>query len=93
MNWLMGARVQLGPTLQKICETDYPESWPTLDLDILKYLASQNQKNIHGALFALRYLVKKYEFVMPDSERRWVTDSCPFHKLKSSSLNKWWIEI
>ncbi|KAK4750955.1 hypothetical protein SAY87_004437 [Trapa incisa] len=58
-------RVQLVECLKTIIQTDYPEQWPHL-LDWVK--RSLQDQQIHGALFVLRILARKYEF-KSDEER------------------------
>ncbi|KAL5781974.1 hypothetical protein ACOSP7_007003 [Xanthoceras sorbifolium] len=59
-------RVQLGECLKTIIHADYPEQWPHL-LDWVKHNLQQDQQ-VHGALFVLRILSRKYEF-KSDEER------------------------
>ncbi|KAL5542858.1 hypothetical protein UlMin_010568 [Ulmus minor] len=57
-------RVQLGECLKTIIHADYPEQWPLL-LSWVKHNLQQDQQ-IHGALFVLRILSRKYEFKSDD---------------------------
>ncbi|KAF5465214.1 hypothetical protein F2P56_015241 [Juglans regia] len=58
-------RVQLGECLKTIIHADYPEQWPLL-LDWVKHNLQDQQ--VHGALYVLRILARKYEF-KSDEER------------------------
>ncbi|KAG2726210.1 hypothetical protein I3760_01G101700 [Carya illinoinensis] len=58
-------RVQLGECLKTIIHADYPEQWPHL-LDWVKHNLQDQQ--VHGALYVLRILARKYEF-KSDEER------------------------
>lgn len=53
-------RVQLGECLKTIIHADYPEQWPHL-LDWVKHNLQDQQ--VYGALFVLRILSRKYEWV------------------------------
>eukprot|EP00951_Prasinocladus_malaysianus_P037569 scaffold404857_cov51-Prasinocladus_malaysianus.AAC.3 len=48
--------------LQSIVYSDYPEQWPDLLPAVMQNIGSQEQLRLHGALFALRILARKYEF-------------------------------
>lgn len=54
-------RVQLGECLKTIIHADYPEQWPRL-LDWVKHNLQQDQQ-VFPALFVLRILSRKYEYV------------------------------
>ncbi|RZB54080.1 importin beta-like SAD2 [Glycine soja] len=58
-------RVQLGECLKTVIHSDYPEQWPHL-LDWVKHNLQDQQ--VHGALYVLRILSRKYEF-KSDEER------------------------
>lgn len=53
---------QLGECLKSIVYTDFPDKWPDLLPAVLQNLTSQEQPRMHGALYALRILARKYEF-------------------------------
>eukprot|EP00873_Tetraselmis_striata_P029005 jgi/Tetstr1/449269/TSEL_036472.t1 len=53
---------QLGECLKSIVYTDYPEKWPDLLQSVVQNLTSQEQPRMHGALYAMRILARKYEF-------------------------------
>lgn len=57
-SWM--CRVQLGECLKTIIHADYPEQWPCL----LEWVKENLQaSNVYGALFVLRILARKYEWV------------------------------
>lgn len=58
-------RVQLGECLKTVIHADYPELWPALLPSIFNNLKSANQQRVFGALYALRILTRKYEYVSP----------------------------
>ena len=58
--FLLLSRVQLGECLKTIIHADYPEQWPTL-LPWVKH--SLQDQQVYGALFVLRILSRKYEYV------------------------------
>lgn len=58
----MLCRVQLGECLKTIIHADYPEQWPHL-LDWVKLNLSQDDPQVYAALFVLRILSRKYEYV------------------------------
>ncbi|XP_023881797.2 importin beta-like SAD2 isoform X2 [Quercus suber] len=58
-------RAQLGECLKTLINSDYPEQWPRL-LDWVKHNLQDQQ--VHGALYVLRILARKYEF-KSDEER------------------------
>ena len=41
---------------------DYPERWPDLLPTVMQNLTSPEQQRIHGALYCLRIIARKYEF-------------------------------
>ena len=55
-------RTQLGLCLRSIAQIDYPGNWPGLLPAICANMQQQNTERVYGALFALRMLVKVYEF-------------------------------
>ena len=55
-------RTQLGLCLRSIAQVDYPGNWPGLLPAICANMQQQNTERVYGALFALRMLVKVYEF-------------------------------
>ena len=55
-------RTQLGLSLRAIAQVDYPDRWPGLVPAIVTNLQQQDPQRLYGALFALRTLVKVYEF-------------------------------
>ena len=60
-------RTQLGLCLRSIAQTDFEGNWPGLVPAICANLQQQQQpERIYGALFALRTLVKVYEFRQAD---------------------------
>ncbi|GBG85770.1 hypothetical protein CBR_g40497 [Chara braunii] len=61
-------RSQLGECLKSIILNDYPSEWENLLPLIDGNLKSQDTQRIHGALFALRILARKFEF--KDDEER-----------------------
>lgn len=56
----MPNRVQLGECLKTIIHADYPEQWPGV-LQWVKHNLQDQQ--VYGALFVLRILSRKYEYV------------------------------
>jgi hypothetical protein len=60
---VMLSRVQLGECLKTVIHADYPEQWPALLPAIFNNLKSQDQQRVFGALYALRILTRKYEYV------------------------------
>ena len=55
-------RAQLGVALRSQLEADFPERWPELLPGILGALGSTEKERLHGGLFALRFLCRKYEY-------------------------------
>uniref|UniRef100_A0A061RWK7 Putative importin-7 n=1 Tax=Tetraselmis sp. GSL018 TaxID=582737 RepID=A0A061RWK7_9CHLO len=55
-------KVQLGECLKSIVYSDYPEKWPDLLGGVVENMKSAEQARLHGALYALRILARKYEF-------------------------------
>ena len=55
-------RTQLGLCLRSIAQVDYPSNWPGLVPAICANLQQRHPERMYGALFALRTLVKVYEF-------------------------------
>lgn len=49
-----------------MAQSDYPEKWPSLLLDITNTLNSKDEKGVLTGLIALHALIKKYEFCMED---------------------------
>ena len=47
---------------QAIVYVDYPERWPDLLPAVMQNLTSPEQHRIHGALYCLRIIARKYEF-------------------------------
>ncbi len=54
-------RTQVGVSMRHVLEKEFPESWPGLLPKILTYIRSSDPLQLHGALHALRIIVKKYE--------------------------------
>lgn len=52
-----------------IARMDYPERWPSLLQEVAAYLGSQEERNVHTGLIALKCLVKKYEYEMDDERK------------------------
>jgi len=59
-------KVQLAECLKSIVYSDYPEKWPDLLPAVMQNLQTQDHARIHGALYCLRILARKYEFKDPD---------------------------
>lgn len=57
------SRVQLGECMKTVIHADYPEQWPLLLSSVDVNLKSRDQQRVYGALYALRILTKKYEYV------------------------------
>lgn len=47
---------------QSIVYTDYPGMWPDLLPAVLQNIQSPEHPRLHGALYALRIIARKYEF-------------------------------
>ncbi|GFH09662.1 ARM repeat-containing protein [Haematococcus lacustris] len=60
------AQVQLGEVFKTIVYNDFPANWPGLQAGLVQNLASQEPLRVHGGLYALRLVVRKYE--MRDSK-------------------------
>eukprot|EP00798_Chlamydomonas_sp_ICE-L_P030407 gene30407-35412_t len=61
-------QVQLGEVFKSVVYNDFPEKWPQLLPSLYPNLVSQERNRVHGALYALRILTRKYEF--RDEEER-----------------------
>lgn len=61
-------QVQLGDVFKTVVYSDYPEKWPGLLEALCSNLVNPDTNRVHGALFALRILMRKYEF--RDEEER-----------------------
>lgn len=72
MSWPLNSffviRVQLGECLKTMVHADYPEQWPLL-LHWIKHNLQDQQ--VYGALFVLRILTRKYEWVLVFSYFIW----------------------
>jgi len=64
------ARVQLVEALRDIVAEDYPSQWPGLLPQLVGNLGSGDQRTIHGTLFAVRMVCRRYEYKSDEQERR-----------------------
>ena len=55
-------RAQLGVALSSQLDADFPARWPELLPGILAALGSAQKERLHGGLFALRLVCRKYEY-------------------------------
>lgn len=66
-------QVQLGEVFKTIVYSDYPEKWPGLLQALCTNMVNQDPLRVHGGLYALRILARKYEF-RDESERAPMTE-------------------
>jgi len=63
-------RTQIALTMEAIAFTDFPTNWPDLIPKLTSYLTSQDLKVTHGALEALRRVIKRYEYLSTKKKER-----------------------
>lgn len=56
--------------LRHVLEKEFPENWPEIVPKTMSLLNSQDVARLHGALYTMRVIVKKYEHKPSEGGRR-----------------------
>jgi hypothetical protein len=54
-------RSQVAVALKQILEKEYPQNWPDLVPKVMSFINTQDIPRLHGALYTMRIVIKKYE--------------------------------
>jgi hypothetical protein len=63
-------RIQIAATIADISHTDFPEKWPSFLPKIASLITSQNPAFMLGAILSLHKVLKKYQYMRSEDERK-----------------------
>jgi hypothetical protein len=58
---MVGDRSQVAVSLRHVLEKEYPDNWSDLVPKVMSFINTQDITRLHGALYTMRIIIKKYE--------------------------------